>query len=92
MSISIIFFCLGFVIGAVYSPNLRKLINLEQSKQMKAIQERFKCEKNDFYYFKEDFEDSYIVSVKNKEYRVKFSISNPVKIVYCEEVCLLESE
>ncbi|GGC94723.1 hypothetical protein [Enterococcus wangshanyuanii] len=53
-------------------------------KQVKEICSIFKCQKNEFVARK--FEDGYLVSVRSKEYRVKFSEGFSPKIVYAKEV------
>ncbi|WP_348922172.1 hypothetical protein [Enterococcus rotai] len=53
-------------------------------KQVKEICVKFKCNKNEFVARK--FEDGYLVAVRSKEYRVKFSEGFSPKIVYAKEV------
>ena len=53
-------------------------------KQVKAICELFKCSKNEFAVRR--FEDGFLVSLRSKEYRVKFSEGLFPKIVYAKEV------
>lgn len=54
------------------------------NKQVKEICIKFKCRKNEFVARK--FEDGFLVSLRNKEYRVKFSEGMFPKIVYVKEV------
>ncbi|MGC3748164.1 hypothetical protein ACPTKN_08910 [Enterococcus faecalis] len=54
------------------------------SKQMKEICGYFKCKKNEFVARK--LEDGFLVSLRNKEYRVKFSEGLFPKLVYAKEV------
>lgn len=54
------------------------------SKQRKEICVHFKCKKNEFVARK--FEDGFLVSLRNKEYRVKFSEGLFPKLVYAKEV------
>lgn len=51
---------------------------------MKEICVHFKCKKNEFVARK--FEDGFLVSLRNKEYRVKFSEGLFPKLVYAKEV------
>ncbi|MFD1901337.1 hypothetical protein [Enterococcus termitis] len=53
-------------------------------KQIKEICLAFKCQKNEFVARK--FEDGFLVSIRSKEYRVKFSEGFSPKIVYAKEV------
>ncbi|MBM7688446.1 hypothetical protein BCR24_06640 [Enterococcus ureilyticus] len=53
-------------------------------KQVNAVCILFKCEKNDFVVRR--FEDGFLVSIRSKEYRVKFSEGFRTKIVYAKEV------
>ncbi|EHK9937315.1 hypothetical protein GHK79_04670 [Enterococcus faecium] len=52
--------------------------------QRKEICKKFKCKKREFAVRK--FEDGFLVSVRNKEYRVKFSAGLCPKIVLAKEV------
>lgn len=53
-------------------------------KQTKEICVSFKCKKNEFAVRK--FEDGFLLSIRSKEYRVKFSGGINTKIVYSKEV------
>lgn len=66
--------CLGYQIA--YFPKFKEL------QQRRAIQAYFNLKFNDYTYFYEGVEDSYILSMENQEYRIKFSMNNPIKVVY----------
>ncbi|GMC08335.1 hypothetical protein K5E_04730 [Enterococcus thailandicus] len=53
-------------------------------RQIKEICIKFDCKKNEFVVRK--FQDGFLVSVNNKEYRVKFSDGMFSKIVYLKEM------
>ena len=59
----------------------KKLLN---RKQIKAICAMFKCRKNDFV--SRRFEDGFLLTLKNKEYKVKFTEGFHTKIVYAKEM------
>lgn len=58
--------------------------NILNRKQIKEICVFFKCNKNEFAVRR--FEDGFLVSLRSKEYRVKFSEGFCPKIVYAKEV------
>ena len=70
--------CLGYQVA--YFPKFKEL------QQRRAIQAYFNLKSNDYTYFYEGVEDSYILSVENQEYRIKFSLNNPIKVVYAVEL------
>ncbi|HFU6520740.1 hypothetical protein MCG01_10560 [Enterococcus hirae] len=53
-------------------------------RQIKQICERFQCRKHEFAVRR--FEDGYLVSVKNKEYKIKFSPGRFSQIVFAKEM------
>lgn len=53
-------------------------------KQINQICEKFQCHKNEFAVRR--FEDGYLVSVKNHEYKIKFSTGKISQIVYAKEM------
>ena len=79
----------GIVIGYCWSNTVSGFLKLEQKRQIKAIMERFDCDRNSFTYFYES-DDFYLVSYTDKEYRIKFSLNTPLKIVYCQEVMIVD--
>ncbi|NSN12322.1 hypothetical protein HRE20_13760 [Enterococcus faecalis] len=54
------------------------------NRQIKEICSKFNCRKNEFAVQK--YQDSFLVAVNNKEYRVKFSEGIFSKIMYIKEV------
>ncbi|OQO71629.1 hypothetical protein BH747_02015 [Enterococcus villorum] len=51
-------------------------------RQINQICEKFQCHKNEFSVGR--FEDGYLVTVKNKEYKIKFSTGRHSQIVYAK--------
>ncbi|MFS7238687.1 hypothetical protein [Carnobacterium divergens] len=78
----------GLTAGVPLTPRIQELMNYESHCQMKAIQEEFNCQKNEFTYFFEDNDDFYIVTVNNQEYRIKFSKKKPCKVIYSQQVVI----
>ena len=76
--------CLGYQVA--YFPKFKEL------QQRRAIQAYFNLKSNDYSYFYEGVEDSYILSVENQEYRIKFSLNNPIKVVYAVELEMSSDE
>ncbi|EMF0042503.1 hypothetical protein VBH21_13780 [Enterococcus hirae] len=76
--------CLGYQVA--YFPKFKEL------QQRRAIQTYFNLKSNDYTYFYEGVEDSYILSVENQEYRIKFSLNNPIKVVYAVELEMSSDE
>ena len=76
--------CLGYQVA--YFPKFKEL------QQRRAIQAYFNLKSNDYTYFYEAVEDSYILSVENQEYRIKFSLNNPIKVVYAVELEMSSDE
>ncbi|MCT9925495.1 hypothetical protein, partial [Enterococcus faecalis] len=62
---------------------LRKKSGLT-NRQIKEICSKFNCRKNEFAVQK--YQDSFLLAVNNKEYRVKFSEGIFSKIMYIKEV------
>ncbi|EAE0901564.1 hypothetical protein Y136_03240 [Listeria monocytogenes] len=92
MTISIIFL-LGVFLGGSFFPKIDAFFAFAVRRQIKAICQKFECQKNEFTYYMEDNDGYYIVSLSDREFRVKFSISNPCQIVYCQEVeCIRSNE
>lgn len=58
--------------------------SLLSRKQIKLICVWFKCRKSDFAVRR--YADGYLVSVRNREYRVKFSEGFSPQIVYAKEI------
>ncbi|EGO5066006.1 hypothetical protein H6228_001916 [Enterococcus faecalis] len=54
------------------------------NRQIKEICSKFNCRKNEFAVQK--YQDSFLLAVNNKEYRVKFSEGIFSKVVYIKEV------
>ena len=54
------------------------------NRQIKEICSKFNCRKNEFTVQK--YQDSFLLAVNNKEYRVKFSEGIFSKIMYIKEV------
>ncbi|ELZ4709700.1 hypothetical protein UL354_001405 [Enterococcus faecalis] len=54
------------------------------NRQIKEICSKFNCRKNEFAVQK--YQDSFLLAVNNKEYRVKFSEGIFSKIMYIKEV------
>lgn len=84
----VVMFLVGLTAGTFLGPRIKELMDYENYCQMKAIQEKFDCQKNDFTYFFEDNDDFYIVTVNNQEYRIKFSKKKPCKVIYCQAVSI----
>ncbi|MBP2099994.1 hypothetical protein [Enterococcus rivorum] len=59
----------------------KSVLNRKQTKEVCAF---FKCTKNEFAVRR--FEDGFLIALKNKEYRVKFSEGFRTKLVYAKEV------
>lgn len=76
--------CLGYQVA--YFPKFKEL------QQRRAIQAYFNLKSNDYTYFYEGVEDSYILSLENQEYRIKFSLNNPIKVVYVVELEMSSDE
>ena len=76
--------CLGYQVA--YFPKFKEF------QQRRAIQAYFNLKSNDYTYFYEGVEDSYILSVENHEYRIKFSLNNPIKVVYAVELEMSSDE
>lgn len=76
--------CLGYQVA--YFPKFKEL------QQRRAIQAYFNLKSNDYPCFYEGVEDSYILSVENQEYRIKFSLNNPIKVVYAVELEMSSDE
>ncbi|NBA19250.1 hypothetical protein GVK83_12310 [Enterococcus hirae] len=76
--------CLGYQVA--YFPKFKEL------QQRRAIQAYFNLKSNDYTYFYEGVEDSYILSVENQEYRIKFSMNNPIEVVYAVELEMSSDE
>lgn len=83
---TILLFAFGVLLGLTLKPKLDTFFYIEIRSQVKAICQKFKCSKNDFTYYLEDEDGYYIVSLRNQEYRIKFSMNKPCQIVYCQEV------
>lgn len=79
-------FTFGIFLGLAVQPKVNTLFALEYRSQVKAICQKFNCEKNEFTYYVEDNDGYYIVSLKDHEYRIKFSLNKPCQIVYSQEV------
>ncbi|ETU56319.1 hypothetical protein QFL48_11975 [Enterococcus faecalis] len=54
------------------------------NRQIKEICSKFNCRKNEFAVQK--YQDSFLLAVNNKEYRVKFSEGIFSKVMYIKEV------
>lgn len=84
------YYVLSFVAGVLVAiasyANIIKLFRVQENRQERAICEEFRCRKNDFTYFWSGEDDFYIVTVQGKEYHVKFSQNNPLKVVYRQEL------
>lgn len=74
-------FILG--IGMAGGYQLAQLPKLIELKQHKAIQNHFNIGANEYTYYQEDSE-SYILSLEDTEYRIKFSKNTPLKVVFTE--------
>lgn len=57
-----------------------------QQAQQRAICKKFGCKSNAFTYFLENDSGDYIVSLNDEEYRIKFSMSRPTQVVFCQPV------
>lgn len=79
-------FFAGIIIAVASYENVIKLFKVYENRQEKAICKEFDCNKNDFTYFWSGEDDFYIVTVHGKEYHVKFSQNNPMKVVYRQEL------
>ncbi|OTO05104.1 hypothetical protein [Enterococcus sp. 5B3_DIV0040] len=81
-------FCLllGIMIGFYLGFRYGGTSLFAQKDQVRAICKKFSCKSNEFTYFLENDSGDYIVSLHNEEYRVKFSLSRPTQIVFCQSV------
>lgn len=59
----------------------KSVLNRRQTREVCTV---FKCAKNEFAVCR--FEDGFLIALKNKEYRVKFSEGFRTKLVYAKEV------
>ncbi|OTO02232.1 hypothetical protein [Enterococcus sp. 5B3_DIV0040] len=66
--------------GGYQLAHLPKWIELQKER---AIRDYFKVKSNDYTYVEEEL-DSYILSLDNQEYRIKFSKNHPIQVVYAE--------
>lgn len=89
---TIIIFIFGVFLGAVIYPKLDAFFAVDTRRQIKAICQKFNCEKNEFTYYIEDDDGYYIVSLNDREFRIKFSLNKPYQIVYCQEVECVRSD
>lgn len=76
-------------LGGYQLANFPKIIEIQQQR---AIQNHFSVEANEFTYESEGVESNYLLSLDDKEYRIKFSKNKPMKVVYAEELLPLEGE
>lgn len=82
----LLFFAFGVLLGFAGYPRMVSFFALEYRAQVKAICQKFNCRKNEFTYYVEDNDGYYIVSLQDREFRVKFSLNRPCQIVYVQEV------
>lgn len=80
------------IIGACFGYQVAYFPKFKELQQRRAIQAYFNLKSNDYTYFYEGVEDSYILSVENQEYRIKFSMNNPIKVVYAVELEMSSDE
>ncbi|EPI01471.1 hypothetical protein D920_00507 [Enterococcus faecalis 13-SD-W-01] len=88
----LLIFLMGIFLGGALLPKIDAFFALETRRQIKAICKKFKCEKNEFTYYVEDNDGYYIVSLNDREFRIKFSMNKPYQIVYCQEVECVRSD
>ncbi|WPH48351.1 hypothetical protein SHT67_14325 (plasmid) [Enterococcus faecalis] len=77
------------IIGGIAGYQVASMPKFIVMQQNKAIQNYFGVKSNEYtYYFEnaEGVEDSFILSLENTEYRIKFSKNKPIKVVFAEEL------
>lgn len=90
---TLLIFVLGVLVGASSVSKIDSFFAVESRRQIKAICNKFNCNKNEFTYYIEDNDGYYIVSLDDREFRIKFSMNRPCQIVYCQEVeCVRTSD
>ena len=72
-----------FGIGLFGGYQLALLPKWQTLQKERAIREYFEVKPNDYTYVEEGL-DSYILSLDNQEYRIKFSKNHPIQVVYAE--------
>ncbi len=77
---------LGVVIGFNFGFDYSGGSFFTQWAQKRAICKKFGCKGNAFMYFLENDFGDYIVSLNDEEYRIKFSTSRPIQVVFCQPV------
>lgn len=77
---------MGIYIHSVIIPLLLKDERFIEKQRDRAIEKHFSCKRNEFTYFPEDNDDFYILTLKDKEHRIKFSKNRPFLIIYNEIV------
>lgn len=78
------------VIGGVSGYQLATFPKWVEIQQNRAIQNHFNVKSNEYTYFVEGVEDGFILSLKDTEYRIKFSANKPLKVVFVEELAPVE--
>lgn len=80
----------AFVLGIAAGYSLQSVIlpafRMDDWLKNRSIQKKFSCKKNDYTFFEEGVDDFYILTINNKERRIKFSKNRPYTIVYDREV------
>ena len=79
-------FVLGIIAGYSLQSVILPALNIEDWLKNRSIQKKFSCKKNDYTFFEEGIDDFYILTINNKERRIKFSKNRPYTIVYDREV------
>ncbi|MCO5478374.1 hypothetical protein NG891_16710 [Enterococcus gallinarum] len=72
-----------FGIGLFGGYQLAHLPKWQTLQKERAIRDYFEVKPNDYTYVEEGL-DSYILSLDNQEYRIKFSKKHPIQVVYAE--------
>lgn len=78
------------VVGGVAGYQLANMPKVGNMHQNRAIQNHFGVKPNEYACIPEGVEDYYILSVKDQEYRIKFSMNKPTTVVFSEELMPVE--
>jgi hypothetical protein len=81
----------GVLIGFMAHDSIESIFKMKEKRQEKALCEHFNCNKNDFSYFWSQYDDFFVATVKNKEYHVKFSQNQPIKVIFAQELETFET-
>ncbi|EPH71321.1 hypothetical protein D929_02208 [Enterococcus faecalis 02-MB-P-10] len=77
------------VVGFVCGYQVAHLPKVKEFQRNRAIQQAFEVKPNEYTYYEEGVENSYILSLDDTEYRIKFSTNTPMTVVFKEELAPL---